>query len=167
MAEFLIRVVDKRTPTGYWQHGPTGWEHVDENRDADDMFIDHATTHKRGDVIHAAPDGWPWGSDELISPFWRIIKVPGLELLEAQAMVAREIAEDPTNPPRTLQRRAFRLDIDHPSLPAAFREYLQDDTRASAAYTLSINRAAFRVLKKARLPIPDPAVIGGPTNVIG
>lgn len=58
MAEVLIRVVDKVHPT--------------------DAVLDRQLT-KFGDVIHVAPDGWPWGSEELINPEWRIVKIPTLD----------------------------------------------------------------------------------------
>lgn len=57
MAEILIRVISKTNS---------------------DPVLDRETS-KAGDVIHVAPDGWPWGSAELVNPEWRIVKLPGYD----------------------------------------------------------------------------------------
>lgn len=120
MCELLIRVADKMN---------------------DDPFKDAKCT-KRGDVIHVAPDGWPWGNEEKTLPFYRIVRLPGVPLEEAQALLGPELDDDPRNPSRVLQRRAFRLDLDHPD----FKD--------------GMNVATFRRLKLKKLKLKDPAVIG-------
>lgn len=57
MAEILLRVVDKTN---------------------EDKALD-AQCSKRGDVIVVKPDGWPWGTEELKSDFWRVVKLPGVD----------------------------------------------------------------------------------------
>lgn len=139
MAEILLRVHDKVN---------------------DDLYLDCKCT-KRGDVIVVSPDGWNWGTEERSLPFYRIVKMPGVSVAAAQAFLGRELDTDPTNPSRTLQRRAFRFNIEHASLPTAFASYLADDTRASATFTL----AAFKdhhlaAVKSGKSRIADPGVIG-------
>lgn len=57
MAEILLRVVDKTN---------------------EDKALD-ALCSKRGDVIVVKPDGWPWGTEELKSDVWRVVKLPGVD----------------------------------------------------------------------------------------
>jgi hypothetical protein len=54
---------------------------------------------------------------------------------------------DPAHPSKTLQARAFSLNLD--------------------ALTSPITGAMVMAAKVAKAPIPDPAVIGHPTSVIG
>ena len=54
MSELLVRVHDK----------------INE-----DFYLNCQCT-KRGDVIVARPDGWPWGKEELANPDWRNRKPP-------------------------------------------------------------------------------------------
>lgn len=110
MAELLIRVVDK----------------VNE-----DFYLNCQCT-KRGDVVVAQPDGWAWGLEELKNPDWRIVVMPELSLGDAQAMLAPELDKDPKSPSKTLQRRAFKFDLDAlaTSSPDA-KAFLADGKRSS------------------------------------
>lgn len=143
MAELLIRVADKINT---------------------DDFYRNCQCTKRGDVIVASPDGWPWGKDELVLTFYRILKIPVLPLAEAQAFCAPEVDVDPLHPSRTLQKRMFRLDIDNAIIPAALKAYLQDDSRTSPSFTVNLTLTQIRSLKLVRPPITDPAVFGSPPN---
>lgn len=142
MSELLIRVQDKVNA---------------------DFYLDCQCT-KRGDVIVARPDGWPWGHDELTAPFWRILKVPALPLAEAEALTGPELPVDPQSPGRTLRRRAFKLDLDAllaaPAIPQALKDYIRDDTRAAATFMVVLPLVAVRAVKVAKPAIADPAVIG-------
>lgn len=97
MAELLVRRVDK-THT--------------------DFYLNTKQT-KRGDVIVVQPDDWPWGIKELSHPEWIIVRVPKVPMEEFEGLLAAEPETDPKNPSRTLQARAFKLDLDHPAVAKA------------------------------------------------
>jgi hypothetical protein len=143
MAELLVRIADKVNS---------------------DFYMNTKCT-KRGDVIVASPDGWPWGKEELSLPFYRIFKIPALPLAEAQALCAPELDTDPAHPSRTLQRRAFRLDIDNVIIPAALKAFLLDNTRANPTFTVNLTLAQIRSLKIVKPVIADPAIIGASPNI--
>lgn len=140
MAQLLVRVTDKVSPDIY----------------------QNAKLTKRGDVIAVQADDWQWGTKELTEPFWRIVKHTGVSVSEAEAFLAPEPEVDPQNPSRTLQRRAFKLNIDAAVIPAMIRDWLNDNTRAVPVFdvTALIPLNAFRALKLAKPPIADPNVIG-------
>lgn len=125
-----------------------------------DPVFDSKVT-RAGDVIHVAPDGWPWGDRELSHDFWRIVKLPNVTESAARVLLGAEMATDPKAPNRTLQTRLNGFVLNHPLYPAAFRAFMADDGRKAGAMTLdavgkTINFAAvFR--KKAA--IPDPAAL--------
>lgn len=112
MAEILVRVVDKVNEDYYLNCGCT----------------------KRGDVIVVAPDGWKWGVEERANPEWRILSLPQYSVEDLQAFLAPEKETDPSNPSRTLQKRGFKFDVDHPDLPQEISDCIADDTRASDTY---------------------------------
>lgn len=137
MCELLVRVVDKTNP--------------------DDPYLDAQLT-KRGDVICIQPDGWPWGREELANPDWRIIKLPGIAAESLAAFTAPEVDNDPANPSRVLQRRAFRLDLDHAVLADA-ASVMADGERKQPAKAMALTAAQIiraRVRKPARV---DPNVL--------
>lgn len=158
MPEILLRVVDKINDS--------------------DFYLNCQCT-KRGDVIVAKPDGWAWGVEELSNPDWRIVKFPiankvnhDLMLAELGAMLTPERDIDPTRPSRTLQRRAFHLDLAHVSIPPALRAFLLDGSRNASVFVVTALPAALRALvsgiKVVRPPISDPAIIGsGSPAIIG
>lgn len=78
----------------------------------DDFYL-NTKFPKRGDVIAAQMDGWKWGTEELADGRFRIIRVLGLSIDDAQMLLSSEIDIDPKNPSRTLQFRAFKLDVDN------------------------------------------------------
>ncbi len=108
MAELLVRVVDK------------------VNRDS--IYLDVACT-KRGDVIAICVDGWQWGKEELANPDWRIVRLPGVDPEDLSGLLAPERDVDPKNPSKTLQRRAFKLDLDRAEIDKAnLRTFFDDHT---------------------------------------
>lgn len=129
----------------------------------DPLFDSKAS--RRGDVIVVVPDGWAWGAKELTNPFWRIVKLPNVSLSVGEMLVAEEPQVGP-EPVRTRQFRWYNLVMNHAELPAAFRTWLADDTRAQP--TITVTRIKFAkdigsdivltdvFVKKA--PIPDPAL---------
>lgn len=90
MCELLVRVFDKTNP---------------------DCPYHDAQCTKRGDVIAVADDGHRWGGAELTHPDWRIVKVPGVPREAATGFLAPELNDDPANPSRVLQARAFTFDL--------------------------------------------------------
>lgn len=137
MAELLVRVKDK----------------INED------FYRNAHCSKRGDVIVVQEDGWAWGRDELNLPFYRIIRVP-LTVSEASVFLAPEINQDPQQPSKTLQRRAFKLDLDNPSIPVSVKTALQDDTRIEKVKDMGLIKQEVLSLKVTKAAIADPAIIG-------
>ena len=135
MAEFLIRVHDKVNP--------------------DSIYRD-VRCLKRGDVVSVCPDGWVWSTRELTFPFWRIVKVVGMALDEAEAFLAPELGDLRLN--KMLRRRAFKVDVDRTTLPKRIKDWLADDTRAVPF--LEINTTTVRDLKTLKEPLSDPGVIG-------
>lgn len=89
MCELLVRVVDKVN---------------------DDPYLDAQCT-KRGDVIVIVEDDHEWGRAEIANPDWVIVRVPGVAADLAAGFVAAEVNDDPANPSRMLQARAFRFDL--------------------------------------------------------
>lgn len=126
--ELLIRVVD---------------------RTGSDIYKDVGLT-KRGHVIVVKPDGHDWAKDELTHPAWRIVRVNCTEA-EANAMLAAEPGLE-TN--RMLQRRAFRLDVDHLALPPAVKLFLSDDSRQTPIAEITLNQ--MRAIKTQTKPKKDP-----------
>ena len=149
MAEMLIRVIDKI---------------------GDDIYHSARLT-KRGDVITAAPDGWPWSKEELSAPFWRVVKLPHVSLEQAQTFLAPELDIDPRNPSKVLQRRAFRFDLESADIPGDVKTWLADDARTEPVLTVTAEKlSAEQVMtsvKVAKAALTDFAVIGDEPNVIG
>jgi hypothetical protein len=145
MAELLIRVVDKIN---------------------DDVYKNAQCT-KRGDVIVAQADGWQWGRVELSDPRYRIVRIPTLTVDEARAFTAPEPHTGPGKPSPTLQKRAFKFDVDHHTIPADFAAWLADDSRAVPIHEASLHRDHAHALVSRRPPIQDPAVIGTDNKEIG
>jgi len=119
MAELLVRIADK----------------VNE-----DFYLNLQCT-KRGDVIVVCPDGWPWGREEVNAPHWTIIKLPGVPVEEVEHLVSPEPQTDPHNPSKTLQRRMWKLDLDHP----AAKGRIDKDT-------------LLKTLASKKQPVKDPKV---------
>ena len=68
---------------------------------------------KAGDVIAICPDGWAWGTQELVNPDWRIIRVPILKA-QADAFLSR------ANNPLVKRRREWAIDFSKLPNPALF-----------------------------------------------
>lgn len=137
MCEVLVRVADKIS---------------------DDPYMD-AKLLKAGDVVVIQRDGGPWGTEDLTSPAWRIIKFTAISVSTASAFLGPEIDTDPANPNRMLRRRAFALDLTNAMLPADFRAWLNDVSRAAPTRTVALTVAQLLALKKSKTPLADPNVI--------
>jgi len=138
MAELLIRVYDKTNP--------------------DSIYLD-AGCCKRGDVIAIQDDGWPWGSQELTLPIWRIIKITGVPAANLTSLLTPESVSNP-NAPVTLQRkRGYFWDIDtflstHPAVATWFT----DDTRAQPIRAIALTGPAFLALQVQKPALVDTVV---------
>lgn len=109
MAELLVRVVDKVGP---------------------DVYADAKLT-KRGDVIVVCMDGWAWGTEELGNPAFRILRIPGVEPDALSWLLVGEPESNPQQPSKTLQRRAFKLDLDSAAVTKAdLRDFFDQHTVA-------------------------------------
>jgi hypothetical protein len=138
MAEFLVRVTDK------------------VNSD----FYRNTKCTKRGDVIVVQADGWEWGLKERTLPEYRIVKVVGMPLSEAQQWVEPEGDFTQPGASKTLQRRRHKLNLDAllAIAPAPVVAYVNDDTRAAASLTLTdyVTLNTVRGAKAQKSPIVDP-----------
>lgn len=148
MAEIIVRVVD---------HPSTG-----------DFYRD-CRRLGRGDVIEVMPDGHGWGVQDQKNPDWRILKFPGVPVSDLLGFLAPQVDTDSKNPSKTLQPRAFKFDLDNPSLPTDLKAVVADSARLEPTKTPDVQMAspdvlAFKALKPA---IADPAVIGDNQKVIG
>jgi hypothetical protein len=106
--------------------------------------------HKAGDVVVAMPDGWAWGTDELSSPLFMIVKVPSLPLIEGLALCTETQGNLMLNP--MLPIRAFKLDLT--LLPIS----LDGVSRKVPFVTLTATQ--IRGAKAQKAPIANPLVVG-------
>lgn len=130
MPELLLRVIDKIN--------------------SDDPHLDARMT-KRGDVIVVCPDGHDWGKDELSAPYWRIISVAAMPMLEAQEFLAQESGDQRLN--RMLQKRIMKFDIDN--LPPPIKNAID----APRTGHIIVSAALVATAKKVRAARPDPNVL--------
>ena len=130
MAELLIRVVDKHN--------------------AEDPYLD-AQCLKRGDVVVVCEDGHPWSETELTTPEWRVVRVPGVSVVQSEAFIGPEIEDNPAQPSRMLRRRAFKFDLDSPVAEKVLAK--QGPT------TLKLSPRQLWDLKKAKVRLEDPNIL--------
>lgn len=135
----------------------------------DDVYK-NAKLPKRGFVIDVEPDGWPWGKEELSNAKLRILKFPGVDPSLFQSFMMPEMPTQPNinwyDISNTLQMRQYKLDIDHPSLSPTIRSLVADDTRSVQSSVADFDVTKALTLRKLNPPIPDPAVLGTPTNIL-
>lgn len=109
---------------------------------------------KAGDVISIQPDGGPWGNDDLNDTVnHTIIKLPKVSVSEASYLMTPEIDVDPKNPSKTLQRRAFHLDLTKPIFAGP-----------SAAFA-NLTVSQLTPLSVQKVAVADPAVFGESANI--
>lgn len=126
MAELLVRILDKVNT---------------------DKILDSKCT-KRGDVISVCPDGWEWGTEEINSAQWAIIKLPNVTTSEASVFLSPEIDIDPQNPSLFLQRRSMKLNLD--AMP---------DITRKVPLSLSFDYTVLSDFKVAKTPISNPFIL--------
>lgn len=139
-----------------------------QDRSHDDVYLD-AKLLKRGAVIAVNPDGWKWGAEELSSPVFRVIRLPGIDETVGRSFMG---AEQPITPPQPFEKdvlllHQFVFDLDHPMLPDRIKDYLADDKRTVPTITVNLKIDQLTALKKKRKSFIDPALIGDTPTVIG
>jgi hypothetical protein len=133
---------------------------VVRNRDKvneDDPYLD-AMCMKRGMVVDILPDGQSLGSKGDVYDGWTVIDVPGASVADLSAFLASEPGDRILN--RTLQRRAFKLDLDGLFGVAAARSMTVmagAEHTASSSTTITLERAL--ELKVAVAPLSDPNIL--------
>jgi hypothetical protein len=124
-----------------------------------------AALHKPMDLVHAAPDGWTWGKQELSNPWFRIVSIPDSLATMAQAeqflSPLLPLLDSSGNPTTLWQRRAYYLNLTDSIIPSSFNTFWEDDTRAMPIY---IGQPSFTAtalqLGVARPHINNPAYVG-------
>lgn len=139
MCEVLIRVLDKVNPN--------------------DPYLD-CKLFKRGDIVTIQDDGWVWTPEEKSNPDWRIIKFTAIPLAQAISYLDPQLDVDKANPSRMLRRRKFSFDIDNLTLPAAFRTWLADGTRAAPTRSIGLTGAQLIGYMKTNTVPQDPNILG-------
>lgn len=143
--ELLIRIIDKPK---------SGNIAVDSSR---------TTT---GDVIAFASDGHIWGREEVRNPDWRIVSVPGMLRVEAEAMIGTELPES-FSPNRLLRKRQFTLDIEQLDILSG-GELLADRKANPKGHDCVIGLGMLRSCRSLKAKLTDPRIIGPRTKgVIG
>lgn len=142
--ELLVRIVDKPR---------SGKADVDAQR----------TT--AGDVIAALPDGHIWGREEVRNPEWRIIRVPGMQRAEAEALTAPELPEA-FAPNRLLRKRQTTIDIEQLDIMEG-GAILADRSATPKGIDAVVSPANFRACRSLKPKLTDPRFIGPRTGVIG
>ena len=101
-------------------------------------------TH-RGDIVEALPDSHKFSKAELTNQDWRIFKIPGYTVSEAQTLARPEM---PTNPKEKFKWKRLRyLDLDDTRMPAALSAYIADNTRQQAIFTVTNPKFIRRIIK--------------------
>jgi len=129
-------------------------------------FYANCCLPKRGDVIDVKEDGARWGKSELGDPRWRIVRIPGIGVSEAKAWLSRE-PDIGLVRSRTLQYRAFKLDVDAlAEKDADFAAFL-DGKDAERVCEAKLSLVDIRAAKVRRPRIEDPSIIGDNPHIIG
>jgi hypothetical protein len=117
---------------------------------------------KRGFVVDVSPDGTKWGTDDLAFPYFRILQVPNRSTLELSGLMSPERDVDSQNPSRTLQCRAFRLDLDNPLVDSAgLRDFFDDHSVVSTGTSGMVESTSLH--DSLRRTLPSKATHVGPT----
>ena len=131
--ELLIRVVDR----------------------ASDDPARHAHLTKAGDVIAWHEDGADWGREERVNPHWRVVRVPGLAVAEAESLVAPELPRGPAAHEFILRSRGMTVDLAAIGLGRLPGDRTFPD--------LVVDAGTFRAAMSVKGPVPHPDLLGPPT----
>lgn len=145
MAEMLVRTVSQPM---------TGDPLVDRHRSG------------RECVIVVMPDGHKWSKAERTAPYWRIVKVPGVDPAKLEQFTRKDIGyadPDAEAVDRTLRRWSDEFDLDaFDAMRSAQKAEVATDPAKALAHVLTV--------RKPRPVLRDPSVIGpkpGAVKVIG
>lgn len=118
MCELLVRIVDKTNP---------------------DSPSQSAKLLKRGDVVVACPDGWPWSTLEQQSTDWRILRVPGVAVSGVSNLTLGQSGK----------RRDNQLNLDHPSVASLM-------ANGAMWSSFSLNQGQLNAITRSK---PDPQAL--------
>jgi hypothetical protein len=119
-----------------------------------DIFA--SQTHlKRGDVIEVLPAGANWGSSDRTDTHCIIFKVPGLAMVEANALKTVDPGNRRVNP--MLHARAFGLDFR--AFPGSIQALIGDGRQRMTEH-VTLTPAMIRAAKYRKAPLPNPFIIG-------
>lgn len=140
---------------------------ADSKINEDSIYLD-TKLPKRGDVISVREDNCLWGDMELHDSQWRIVKAPNLSVEEGSILLSPEPPSYPDQVygPNTLQYRGYYVSEERVVVDPEFAAYLSDSSRKEPFYVVPDNIKLNDVLAQ-RTPIPDPALIGNGTPIIG
>lgn len=107
---------------------------------------------KRGDIVTIVEDSHVWSPAELTNPDWRIIDLPNVTVNQALVLTTPETDNIDLSPARQrmLQARKYFLDHENISLPAAFINWVRDDTRSQPIRTINLTPAQLLGLQRER-----------------
>ena len=137
-----------------------------------------AALPKPMDLITHQADGWPWGSEELANPWFRIVHWPDALPADLDALLSPlrpsggsvGLGGTPGTPAFLGQYRGFHLDLSaaNANLPAGIAAWWADNSRAARHFAIPAG-AAMTVANSrlARAAIANPAYLGPTTGTIG
>lgn len=111
-----------------------------------DPFID-VKRLRIGEVVQILPADHNFSPAELTNPGWRMVLANNLSIDDAASFVAPEVDDDPQNPNPLLMRRQYKLDLQHPAITKAFKDFFTDDTRRTPIYTTNMAKEALLALR--------------------
>jgi hypothetical protein len=137
MCELLVRVIDK----------------IGTTKDDDALLT------KRGDVIDLRPDGWNWGTGELLNPDWRILRVPGVPVDQATSIVASDPPDAPEENATVKRPNAYRMNLESPVLQPIRDGWLEDATRKVPIREMHLNLNQLLALMVRKPPLLKDEVL--------
>jgi hypothetical protein len=120
-----------------------------------------AALPKRYDVIAVQPDGWRWGAQELVHPWFRVLAWSGSVSSDMRTLLSPLLAgvDIDLNPTTYRQYRGFYLDLTNALVPQSIQTWFADGTRAVPRLELTGEVArslTVAAVRKARPPIAIP-----------
>jgi len=118
-----------------------------------------AALPKLYDLITVQPDGWRWGVEELINPWFRALAWPGVALGHVQALLSPLLpaVDIDMNPITYWQYRSFYLDLDKVPGSLPISAWFADASRATPRLNLTdADPVMIAAVKSARMPIAIP-----------
>ena len=102
-----------------------------------------------GDVILVKGGAWKWGSLDLTNPNWRIVRFTRCDPDDLGVLLRPEVFSDVVGG-ALARRRAYRFDVER--MPAAFRQWWEDDSRFTPILEVTMARAAVLAMLVHKTP---------------